>query len=464
MNLLAEEAANVLAAARRAHHRARRLPHRLLGAVEARAAGHPQGARGAHCGHRGRHRPRRGARGRGSGAATQQYQAQLAEARTEAAQIRAQAQSDKVAIVEEARVEADRDSRRRRRPAPTPRSAPSAPPRSRRCAARSARWRCRWPARSWGSPSRTTPGHAPPWTGSSRTSRRRHRRATDARLLARVPHRAACVARRAPRGGGVRLPSPATCSPSRASWAARRRCARPSPTPASRRSCAPASRRSLFEGRIAATSLAVLTDVVSARWSNDADLVDGVEQLGAQAAFTVAETDGTLDRVEDELFAFGRAVDESPELQLALTDPSVPPARKGDLVRDLVGGTASPVSTALLAHAAGNLRGRRPAAAVAGARAPRVRPAPAGARRGAQRHRPRRRPAHPPRRRADAAAGPAGAASTSSSTPRSSAASSSAWATTSSTAASRPDWSRRAARSPPEHADPHHPHRRPNDP
>ena len=36
----------------------------------------------------------------------EQYQAQLAEARTEAAQIRAQAQSDKLAIVDEARVEA----------------------------------------------------------------------------------------------------------------------------------------------------------------------------------------------------------------------------------------------------------------------------------------------------------------------------------------------------------------------
>jgi F-type H+-transporting ATPase subunit b len=36
----------------------------------------------------------------------EQYQAQLAEARTEAAQIRAQAQSDKVAMVEEARREA----------------------------------------------------------------------------------------------------------------------------------------------------------------------------------------------------------------------------------------------------------------------------------------------------------------------------------------------------------------------
>ena len=121
---------------------------------------------------------------------------------------------------------------------------------------------------------------------------------------------------------------------------------------------------SLFQGRIATPSLEVLTDVVRARWSDDDDLVDAVEQLGAQAAFTVAEAEGTLDRVEDELFRFGRVVDGSPDLQLALTDPSVPPARKAALVRDLLGGAASPVSASLLAHAAGNLRGRRPAAAV----------------------------------------------------------------------------------------------------
>jgi len=121
---------------------------------------------------------------------------------------------------------------------------------------------------------------------------------------------------------------------------------------------------SLFEGKIAVPSMAVLADIVAARWSSDADLVDAVEQLGAQAAFSVAETDGTLDRVEDELFTFSRAVDESPELQLALTDPSVTAASKGALVRDLVGGSAAPTTTALLAHAAGHLRGRRPAAAV----------------------------------------------------------------------------------------------------
>jgi F-type H+-transporting ATPase subunit delta len=121
---------------------------------------------------------------------------------------------------------------------------------------------------------------------------------------------------------------------------------------------------SLFDGQISAESSAVLTDVVRARWSNDADLVDGVEALGAQAAFVSAEAAGELDRVEDELFTFTRAVDESPELQLALTDPSVTAASTGALVRDLVGGSAAPTTTALLAHAAGHLRGRRPAAAV----------------------------------------------------------------------------------------------------
>lgn len=121
---------------------------------------------------------------------------------------------------------------------------------------------------------------------------------------------------------------------------------------------------SLFGGQISAESSAVLDDVVRARWSNDDDLVDAVEGLGAQAAFVSAESRGELDRVEDELFTFGRAVDESPDLQLALTDPAASGEAKAALVRDLVGSSASPVTTALLAHLAGNLRGRRPASAV----------------------------------------------------------------------------------------------------
>jgi F-type H+-transporting ATPase subunit delta len=120
----------------------------------------------------------------------------------------------------------------------------------------------------------------------------------------------------------------------------------------------------LFGERISAPAFAVLLDVVKARWSHDADLVDGLEALGAQAACITADQRGELDRVEDELFTFGRAVDESSDLQMALTDPSLDDASKGALVRDIVGPSALPVTTALLVHAAANLRGRRPAAAV----------------------------------------------------------------------------------------------------
>jgi F-type H+-transporting ATPase subunit delta len=121
---------------------------------------------------------------------------------------------------------------------------------------------------------------------------------------------------------------------------------------------------SLFDGRISPEASGVLVDVVKTRWSNDADLVDALEILGAQAAFATAERDGGLDRVESELFTFAQAVDTSPELQMALTDPSETPEGKAALVRDLVGASASPVTTSLLVHLAGNLRGRRPAAAV----------------------------------------------------------------------------------------------------
>jgi F-type H+-transporting ATPase subunit delta len=120
----------------------------------------------------------------------------------------------------------------------------------------------------------------------------------------------------------------------------------------------------LFGGRISAESQAVLTDVVSTRWSHDADLVDAVEQLGAQAAFTSAERDGSLDRVEDELFTFGRAVDDSADLQMALTNPALGEAAKAGVVRDLVGATAAPATVTVLTYLAANLRGRRPASAV----------------------------------------------------------------------------------------------------
>ena len=86
-------------------------------------------------------------------------------------------------------------------------------------------------------------------------------------------------------------------------------------------------------GKISAEAVAVVSSVVALRWSSDRDLIDALELLGAQAAFIAADANGSLDRVENELFHFGRAVDASAELQMALTDPSLLSQAKSTVAR-----------------------------------------------------------------------------------------------------------------------------------
>ncbi|MDO8309437.1 MAG: F0F1 ATP synthase subunit delta [Actinomycetota bacterium] len=115
----------------------------------------------------------------------------------------------------------------------------------------------------------------------------------------------------------------------------------------------------LFADRVGALAVRVLAMVIDRRWSTDVDLVVAIELLAAQAAFTGAEADGTLDATEEELFLFGRALDSSPALQMALTDPSQSPQTKSSIVRDLLGGRATASTASVLQYAVGHLHGRR---------------------------------------------------------------------------------------------------------
>jgi F-type H+-transporting ATPase subunit delta len=62
----------------------------------------------------------------------------------------------------------------------------------------------------------------------------------------------------------------------------------------------------------------------------------------AQALFSVAEAEGSLEQVEDELYRFARTVEAEPRLREALTDPALPVDRKRALVAELLGGRALP--------------------------------------------------------------------------------------------------------------------------
>jgi F-type H+-transporting ATPase subunit delta len=117
--------------------------------------------------------------------------------------------------------------------------------------------------------------------------------------------------------------------------------------------------QSLLGSRIGPYALELVRQAVQARWSRPGQLVDSLELLGAEAAFSDAEADGRLDRVEEELFRVARTVTAEPQLRTALSDPAVPGEARQALVRDLIGSRADATTTRLVEHVVVSSRGRR---------------------------------------------------------------------------------------------------------
>jgi F-type H+-transporting ATPase subunit delta len=68
----------------------------------------------------------------------------------------------------------------------------------------------------------------------------------------------------------------------------------------------------------------------------------------AEALFAVANAEGALGSVEDELFAFAKAVEQQTSLRDALVDPKLPAENRKAVVRDLLGERAHPLTAALI--------------------------------------------------------------------------------------------------------------------
>lgn len=115
---------------------------------------------------------------------------------------------------------------------------------------------------------------------------------------------------------------------------------------------------SVLSDRVGRATLDVVSDLVSARWSVPGDLVTALEVLARRATMAVAEKDGTLDEVEDELFRFGRILDRQPELNSLLADLTTPDDKRVELLRSVLGGKVKPVTAALLAQTVRSPRGR----------------------------------------------------------------------------------------------------------
>ena len=86
-------------------------------------------------------------------------------------------------------------------------------------------------------------------------------------------------------------------------------------------------------------------------------VADGRAAGYADAVLAVARAEGDEAGVTDELFRFAQALRASNELRTALTDGAVEPARRQQIVEDLLGGRARPATAALVSLVVGAGRG-----------------------------------------------------------------------------------------------------------
>ena len=117
----------------------------------------------------------------------------------------------------------------------------------------------------------------------------------------------------------------------------------------------------LFASSISPGALSILIESVALRWSASIDLASAIEQLAIESEATAANAEGSLDRVQDELFVFARTLGESQELRLTLGDRLGSPIGKREVIADLLGAQgaqANPSTIRLISQAVTGLAGR----------------------------------------------------------------------------------------------------------
>jgi F-type H+-transporting ATPase subunit delta len=115
--------------------------------------------------------------------------------------------------------------------------------------------------------------------------------------------------------------------------------------------------KQLFGARISDKALAIAVTAVSNRWSSPADLLIATEQIAIQAEAGAANSRGELDKLEEEIFAFGRALVANQDLRNALNGNPDAIAEKKALVSQVLK-SATSSTRALVAQVVNGLWGR----------------------------------------------------------------------------------------------------------
>ena len=114
----------------------------------------------------------------------------------------------------------------------------------------------------------------------------------------------------------------------------------------------------LFGTSVSSGALAVLSTAAGLRWSNPSDIAQAIEQIAVESEVAAANGEGSIDRVEDELFSFSRLLVQENELRQALNSPQTPVDNKVAIVESLFTGKYAPSTVRLLSHLVESLAGR----------------------------------------------------------------------------------------------------------
>lgn len=106
----------------------------------------------------------------------------------------------------------------------------------------------------------------------------------------------------------------------------------------------------LLQGRVATSTIDVVTDVVAKR-QGGRGLADALELQAVQVVLKAAEADGRLSDVEDQLFRFGRLVASDSGLRSAVTDRTASVQRRQALIAGLLENKALPQTIQLAKRA-----------------------------------------------------------------------------------------------------------------
>ena len=113
--------------------------------------------------------------------------------------------------------------------------------------------------------------------------------------------------------------------------------------------------RNLLADKVSESTLNVLLDAVAQTWSTAGEFRKGLILLGRRALFMGAEAEGNLVQVEDELFRLSRILRDNPGLTRLVGDKKTEPARRRELLANVLYGKVTHTTEALVLQVVGRI-------------------------------------------------------------------------------------------------------------